>query len=193
MCSAAGTVSPSSSIVTARESDLFNSRIAPACLAMSKHSRFLPADEKKHEASNRPGSVVHKDTVTISAKALAFSRESGPSRNGTVSLENVREDRSLKTAGDASQVEDAGTACRPGIIIIGGEQIDVMEKLQAIAEEDFGKFIAIMGKLKSDDPAQMPDGLAQILDVPKSAVRSALEDMGVDVTTFVQELLKQIA
>lgn len=117
-----------------------------------------------------------------SARAAALAGASGPSSWGadTVSFssaalgqaQNAGSSKALdqETSGEAGSSVDCKLA-------VGGKVKDVAGTLEEIAAEDFGKFLELMKKLKSGDPASMLDALAEICGEPRAEVQAAIAGM----------------
>lgn len=134
--------------------------------------------------------VYQGDTISISDEALTLldgyrSEVSGFSPH---EYKGVEAKLAEEETGRVKAPDDAPKGYTPGVLVVGNEEINISEKLQALAAEDFGKFRKIMDKLKSEDVSQVLDGLAELLDMDKSSVQDAIEAMGVDVETFARDL-----
>ena len=130
------------------------------------------------------------DTVSISDEALTLL---GDYRSGIGdgTLHEYKGPEAQQTTEKTEQTQARSGAPKeytPGVLVVGNEEISIPEKLQALATEDFGKFLKVMDKLKSEDASQVLDGLAELLDMDKAGVRDAIEAMGVDVETFARDL-----
>ena len=63
-----------------------------------------------------------------------------------------------------------------GCLAVNGKVVNFEEGLQAIAREDFGKFITLLGKLQSGDPDSMLDALAEIAGVSRQELQQAISE-----------------
>lgn len=125
------------------------------------------------------------DTVTISEGAIAALQAS---RN-----EEAGAGPALRTLEEGLSEVDDGTSALGGkcTITVNGKTVDIGANLEAIAQEDFGKFRKLLDKLNSGDPGQLLDGLAEIAGVTPSEMAQAIADMKhEDLAVFASSLSK---
>lgn len=118
---------------------------------------------------------------------------SGVARGDTVSISKEAYgmlESTSKAKSESEQVVEDLAKMEPFLFSFNGEKVDLIESMSDIASKDFGKFLEILEKLRSPDPAYFLDGLAEVFGVSRSEMQSAISEMNEDQ---LRELSQAIA